>query len=105
MYWSGANLNSLTTCSNSVMVGTTGPMGSGFPQFGLPRRFAMKLQPAFWIDRVRDRCRSLATNRRNVARPLSAATYIEQPYCQRTMDHLGVSTSCRRNRWCQTDLV
>src|SRR5271166_1555122 len=23
------------------MVGTTGPMGSGFPQFGLPRRFAI----------------------------------------------------------------
>jgi hypothetical protein len=25
------------------MVGTTGPMGSGLPQFGFPRRFAMKL--------------------------------------------------------------
>jgi len=48
MYWSGASLNSLTTCSNSVMVGTTGPIGSGFPQFGLPRRFAMiKFYPAF----------------------------------------------------------
>src|SRR5271166_5736326 len=41
MYWSGWSLNSFTTCSNSVMVGTTGPMGSGFPQFGLPRRFAI----------------------------------------------------------------
>jgi hypothetical protein len=24
-----------------VTVGTTGPMGSGFPQLGFPRRFAM----------------------------------------------------------------
>src|SRR5271165_5274797 len=46
--WSGWSLNSLTTCSNSVMVGTTGPMGSGFPQFGLPRRFAIFCSlPAF----------------------------------------------------------
>src|SRR5579871_6763846 len=43
MYWSGCSLNSFTTCSNSVMVGTTGPMGSGLPQLGLPRRFAMCL--------------------------------------------------------------
>src|SRR5580658_682330 len=41
MYWSGVSLNSLTTCSNEVTVGTTGPMGSGLPQFGLPRRFAI----------------------------------------------------------------
>src|SRR5258708_19184857 len=41
-YWSGVSLYSRTTCSNSVMVGTTGPMGSGLPQFGFPRRFAMK---------------------------------------------------------------
>src|SRR5208282_4531033 len=41
MYWSGVSLNSLTTCSKEVTVGTTGPIGSGFPQLGLPRRFAM----------------------------------------------------------------
>src|ERR1700729_1025301 len=41
MYWSGVSLNSLTTCSKEVTVGTTGPMGSGLPQFGLPRRFAI----------------------------------------------------------------
>jgi hypothetical protein len=41
MYWSGWSLNSLTTCSNSVIVGTTGPIGSGLPQLGLPRRFAI----------------------------------------------------------------
>jgi hypothetical protein len=41
MYWSGVSLNSLTTCSKEVTVGTTGPMGSGFPQFGFPRRFAI----------------------------------------------------------------
>src|SRR5271170_883574 len=41
MYWSGVNLNSFTTCSKEVTVGTTGPIGSGFPQFGLPRRFAI----------------------------------------------------------------
>ena len=41
-YWSGVSLYSRTTCSNSVMVGTIGPMGSGLPQFGFPRRFAMK---------------------------------------------------------------
>src|SRR5579863_8048912 len=41
-YWSGESLYSRTTCSNSVMVGTIGPIGSGLPQLGLPRRFAMK---------------------------------------------------------------
>src|SRR6266481_2600521 len=34
-YWSGVSLYSFTTCSNSVTVGTTGPIGSGLPQFGL----------------------------------------------------------------------
>src|SRR5580658_3310035 len=41
-YWSGESLYSRTTCSNSVMVGTIGPIGSGLPQFGFPRRLAMK---------------------------------------------------------------
>src|SRR5882724_954771 len=41
-YWSGESLYSRTTCSNSVMVGVMGPIGSGLPQFGLPRRLAMK---------------------------------------------------------------
>lgn len=41
MYWSGWSLNSRTTCSNSVIVGVTGPIGSGLPQLGFPRRFAM----------------------------------------------------------------
>lgn len=40
-YWSGVNLNSFTTCSNEVTVGTTGPIGSGLPQLGFPRRFAI----------------------------------------------------------------
>jgi hypothetical protein len=31
----------LTICSKEVTVGTTGPMGSGLPQFGFPIRFAM----------------------------------------------------------------
>src|SRR5215813_15655501 len=48
-YWSGVNLYSFTTCSNSVTVGTIGPIGSGFPQFGLPRRFAMKYALAAWF--------------------------------------------------------
>src|SRR5271165_5499269 len=43
MYWSGVSLNSLTICSKEVTVGTTGPMGSGLPQFGFPRRFAIDL--------------------------------------------------------------
>src|SRR5208337_3477737 len=48
MYWSGWSLNSFTTCSNSVMVGTTGPIGSGLPQLGLPRRFAIvQFRPVF----------------------------------------------------------
>src|SRR6266849_10874233 len=48
-YWSGVSLYSLTTCSNSVTVGMIGPIGSGFPQFGFPRRFAMNecLVPEF----------------------------------------------------------
>jgi hypothetical protein len=45
MYWSGVSLNSFTTCSNDVTVGTTGPIGSGLPQFGLPRRFAIDYGP------------------------------------------------------------
>src|SRR5215472_2277801 len=44
-YWSGVSLYSFTTCSNSVTVGTIGPMGSGFPQFGLPRLFAINFMP------------------------------------------------------------
>jgi hypothetical protein len=43
MYWSGVSLNSFTTCSNDVTVGTTGPIGSGLPQLGFPRRFAISL--------------------------------------------------------------
>jgi hypothetical protein len=34
-------LNSLTACSNEVTTGMTGPMGSGLPQLGLPRRLAI----------------------------------------------------------------
>ena len=40
-YWSGESLYSRTTCSNSVIVGVIGPIGSGLPQLGFPRRFAM----------------------------------------------------------------
>src|ERR1017187_6177198 len=43
IYWSGLSLNSFTICSKEVTVGTTGPMGSGLPQFGFPRRFAIDL--------------------------------------------------------------
>lgn len=43
MYCSGLILNSLTMDSKEVTVGTTGPMGSGLPQFGFPRRFAIAL--------------------------------------------------------------
>src|ERR1700694_5326199 len=44
-YWSGESLYSRTTCSNSVIVGVMGPMGSGLPQLGFPRRVAMKITP------------------------------------------------------------
>src|SRR3954471_10311837 len=40
-YWSGVSLNSFTACSKEVTTGMIGPIGSGLPQFGLPRRFAM----------------------------------------------------------------
>src|SRR5271168_426658 len=50
MYWSGVSLNSLTTCSNDVTVGTTGPIGSGLPQLGFPRRFAMFSQYLFYCE-------------------------------------------------------
>jgi hypothetical protein len=37
-----------------VMVGVIGPIGSGFPQFGFPRRFAMdgyaSLQDNFFVS-------------------------------------------------------
>src|SRR5438270_9457880 len=42
-YWSGVSLYSFTTCSNSVTVGTIGPIGSGLPQFGFPRLLAMNV--------------------------------------------------------------
>src|SRR5438132_182344 len=45
-YCSGSSLNSFTACSKEGTTGMTGPMGSGFPQFGFPRRRAIKL-PAF----------------------------------------------------------
>src|SRR3954465_15112961 len=41
IYSPGVSLNSFTICSKEVTVGTTGPMGSGLPQFGFPRRFAI----------------------------------------------------------------
>src|SRR5436305_10108661 len=41
MYWSGRSLYSFTACSKDVTVGMTGPIGSGLPQFGFPRRFAI----------------------------------------------------------------
>src|SRR3974390_3844325 len=44
-YWSGESLYSRTTCSNSVIVGVIGPIGSGLPQFGFPRLLAMKTVP------------------------------------------------------------
>src|SRR5450755_4139337 len=44
-YWSGESLYSCTTCSNDVTVGVTGPIGSGLPQFGFPRRFAISWFP------------------------------------------------------------
>src|SRR5205814_4921851 len=47
-YWSGWSLYSFTTCSNSVMVGVIGPMGSGLPQLGFPRRLAM-ISPAPYL--------------------------------------------------------
>jgi len=47
-YWSGESLYSCTTCSNSVMVGVTGPIGSGLPQFGFPRRLAMQNVTLLW---------------------------------------------------------
>src|SRR6185437_3995414 len=50
-YWSGWSLYSFTTCSNSVMVGVMGPIGSGFPQFGFPRRLAM-ISPASYVRLV-----------------------------------------------------
>src|ERR1017187_6889311 len=50
-YWSGESLYSCTTCSNSVMVGTTGPIGSGLPQLGFPRRLAMKNIPSCTWDK------------------------------------------------------
>ena len=51
MYWSGVSLYSFTTCSKEVMVGTTGPMGSGLPQLGLPRRFARADFPRYSVRR------------------------------------------------------
>src|ERR1700730_5283892 len=56
-YWSGVSLYSFTTCSNSVTVGTIGPIGSGLPQFGLPRLLAMNIPQCqdFAFNRLRFR--------------------------------------------------
>jgi len=35
-YWSGWSSSCFTASSNEVTVGTTGPSGTGLPQFGLP---------------------------------------------------------------------
>src|SRR5689334_14552019 len=52
-YWSGVSLYSFTTCSKEVTVGTTGPIGSGLPQFGLPRRFAISyFSFSFFFNRL-----------------------------------------------------
>src|SRR6202158_4233008 len=46
-YWSGESLYSCTPCSNSVIVGVTGPIASGLPQLGFTRRLAMKNMPSY----------------------------------------------------------
>jgi hypothetical protein len=46
-YWSGESLYSRTTCSNSVIVGVIGPIGSGLPQLGFPRRLAMNIYASY----------------------------------------------------------
>src|SRR6185437_3052087 len=51
MYWSGLSLNSFTACSNEVTTGTTGPIGSGFPQFGFPRLLAIVMSSYLWIEK------------------------------------------------------
>src|SRR5271155_4346538 len=51
-YWSGESLYSRTTCSNSVMVGVMGPIGSGFPQLGFPRRLAIRNNAFFFRDKI-----------------------------------------------------
>src|SRR6202044_1375629 len=62
IYWSGVSLTSFTTCSNDVTVGTTGPIGSGLPQFGFPRRFAISFKfPLYLVwTRQTQQLRSLA---------------------------------------------
>lgn len=51
MYWSGVSLNSFTACSNEVTTGITGPIGSGFPQFGFPRLLAIVMSSYLWIEK------------------------------------------------------
>ena len=45
-----------STCSNSVIVGVMGPMGSGLPQLGFPRLFAMYVTPRRGIGQTTRRC-------------------------------------------------
>ena len=42
-YWSGVSLYSRTTPSNSVMVGTIGPIGSGLPSLDFRDAWPLKL--------------------------------------------------------------
>src|SRR5580693_1689509 len=58
-YWSGESLYSRTTCSNSVIVGVIGPIGSGLPQLGFPRRLAMKIMPRTWDKTANNELNSL----------------------------------------------
>src|SRR5258706_2922093 len=44
-YWSGESLYSRTTCSNSVMVGGIGPIGSGFAPLGFSLPFPPQSNP------------------------------------------------------------
>src|SRR5258708_14902786 len=66
-YWSGVSLYSFTTSSNDVTVGTTGPIGSGLPQFGFPRRFAISTRGSFPCGVRRRKHFSLACFSRKLA--------------------------------------
>src|ERR1700727_3129746 len=84
MYWSGVSLYSLTTCSKDVMVGTTGPIGSGLPQLGFPRRFAM-----LRCSSLSRTCGTAAAQVQQFILPLFGRKAM--PPLQRVMDQFGVA--------------
>src|SRR2546423_1276496 len=97
-YWSGASLNSFTACSKEVTTGMIGPIGSGLPQFGFPRRFAMiaflpSLRLLAATDWIRPFCLRIQESRKSLPVLWDEPTLVKRDrlplFAQKTMHKLS----------------